>query len=86
MYLCPDRKQGAINCGVVEDYTSKTKKLCLDKKVVLKEGSVNRLQLTFRVINDFVWDLKLNLKISGMFMTHIDEDEVMGSFSPKSED
>ena len=51
---------------------------------MLKEGTINCMQLTFKVHNDIVFGLKYFCIVKKLGLTSKDE-EVLGSFSPTIE-
>lgn len=80
--LCPSRPAGNIELDLQKDDKQQWK---INNKYKLKEGSINALQLTFKVHHDIVVGLKLHTIVKKGPMTLNKDEEVIGSFSPVKE-
>ena len=82
-YICPTRAGGNIVLDLQKDTKNAWK---VNNKFKLKEGTINTMQLTFKVHHDIVYGLKYACTIKKGFVTVSEEEENVGSFSPVKED
>jgi hypothetical protein len=54
----------------------------VNNEYVLKEGSLNCIELTLQVHNDIVYGLKFAMFLKKMGVNVSKDEEVIGSFSP----
>ena len=54
----------------------------MNNEYVLKEGSLNCIELTLQVHNDIVYGLKFAMFVKKMGVNVSKDEEVIGSFSP----
>ena len=54
----------------------------MNNEYVLKEGSLNCIELTLQVHNDIVYGLKFVMFVKKMGVNVSKDEEVIGSFSP----
>ena len=54
----------------------------VEKEYVLKEGTMNCMELTFQVHHDIVYGLKFCMFLKKMGINVGSDEEVIGSFSP----
>jgi hypothetical protein len=54
----------------------------VNNEYVLKEGSLNCIELTLQVHNDIVYGLKFAMFVKKMGVNVSKDEEVIGSFSP----
>ncbi len=54
----------------------------MNNEYVLKEGSLNCIELTLQVHNDIVYGLKFAMFLKKMGVNVSKDEEVIGSFSP----
>ena len=80
-FLCPDRIEGPIVLNLTDDAESTD-----PEKFYMKEASVYRIRLTFRVHNDIVHALKFCNIVSKMSVQVEKTEDVVGSYAPTTED
>ena len=83
-FICPQRPGGNIVLDLQQN-KSKKGEFIVNEEYVLKEKTINCLQLTFKVHNDIVYGLKFCMTVKKYGVTSKDE-EVVGTFSPTQEE
>jgi Rho GDP-dissociation inhibitor len=82
-FLCPSRPKGPIVLNLQKNVGSDS--FNVKENYVLKEGTINCLQLTFKVHNDIVDGLRYQCIVKKRGIQISKDEEVIGSFSPTRE-
>ena len=82
-FICPERPKGRIVLNLQKKEGDDT--FNVKEVYVLKEKTINCMQLTFKVHNDIVFGLKYFCIVKKKGITVSKDEEVLGSFSPTIE-
>ncbi len=82
-FLCPSRPRGSIVLNLQKSVENDS--FNVKENYVLKEGTINCLQLTFKVHNDIVDGLRYQCIVKKRGIQISKDEEVIGSFAPTRE-